>query len=342
LTQESKTMFIPSSDQRLTYCGAVSVQSNENWSKPWRMPWQDIELYPPELLPKLETPAGVRIRFATDSVNIKLIPAPLTAAGQVDLVINDEIIETVEFKQTAAEIAFAPLPSGKKTIELWLSQKMPMSICGIEIDDTATLKKSEDNRPKWITYGSSITQCGAAASPATTWPAIVARTRGLNLTCLGFGGQCHGDPVILKMIRDMPVDIVSMCLGINIHGNGSFNQRSFRPMVIGAIMTVRENHPDVPLVITSPIYCSDREDTPTPGNSGLSLKMMRDEISTAVEIMQARGDKKLFYLNGLDLFDVELAEYLPDGLHPDADGYHILGENFLREVFELSDAGKMI
>ena len=37
-----------------------------------------------------------------------------------------------------------------------------------------------------------------------------------------------------------------------------------------------------------------------------------------------------------------LAEYLPDDLHPNADGYRILGENFLREVFDLSEAGKMI
>ena len=333
-------MFISASDNRLSYCGAVSVQNTENWSKPWRMPWQDIELYPPGLLPKLETPAGVRIRFATDSINLKLLPAPLVAPGQIDLVIDNEIVETVDFKQTTNEIVFAPLPGGMKTIELWLSQKIQFGVCGLNIDDNASIEKAEDNRPKWITYGSSITQCGAAASPATTWPAIVARKQNLNLTCLGFGGQCHGDPVVLKMIRDLDADIISMCLGINIHGNGSFNTRSFRPMIIGAIMTVREKHPDTPLVITSPIYCPDREDLLNSGN--LSLKIMREEISTAVDIIQARGDNKLFYLNGLDLFDAELIDYLPDNLHPDADGYRILGENFIREVFELSEAGKLV
>ncbi len=333
-------MFISASDDRLSYCGAVSVQKTENWCKPWRMPWQDIELYPPQMLMHLQMPAGVRIRFATDSVNLKLIPAPLSDNGQMDLVIDNEIIETVEYLQTDEEIIFAPLPAEKKVVELWLSQRMPISVCSIVIDDNAMLEKSDDTRPKWITYGSSITQCGAASSPAATWPGIVARARDLNLTCLGFGGQCHGDPVILKMIRDLPSDVVSLCLGINIHGNGSFNERSFRPMVMGAIMTFREKNPDTPLVICSPIYCSNREDGLSA--SGLSLKMMRQMIAYSVEVMRNRGDKNLFYINGLNLFDAELAEYLPDNLHPNADGYRILGENFLREVFDLCEAGKMI
>ena len=334
-------MFISATDPRLTYCGAVSIQNNENWTRLWRAPWQDIELFPFDMLNHLSRPTGARIRFATDAINIKLIPTPLPSNAKFDLVIDNEIIETVEVDITSTEIVFSPLQKGMKTIEIWLSQCVPISVCGIKIDDGAALEKSEDDRPKWITYGSSITECGAAASPATTWPAIVARARNLNLTCLGFGGQCHGDPMILKMIRDMPADIISMCLGINIHGRGSMGRRAFRPMVIGAIMTVREKHPDTPLVICSPIYCPYREETGN-GPDGLSLKEMRDEISEAVKTCRKRGDEKLFYINGLDLFDVELAEYLPDNLHPNADGYRILGENFLREVFELSGAGKLV
>ncbi len=334
-------MFISASDPRLTYCGAVSIQSNENWTRLWRAPWDKLDLFPNDMLLQLSRPVGAKVRFSTNAVNIKLIPTPLSGNAKLDLVIDDEIIETVEADMACTEIEFSPLSEGTKTIEIWFSQCVPVSLCGIEIDDNATLEKSEDKRPKWITYGSSITECGAAASPAATWPGIVARSRGLNLTSLGFGGQCHGDPMILKMIRDMPADIISMCLGINIHGRGSMGRRTFRPMVIGAIMTIREKHPDTPLVICSPIYCPYREESGN-GPDGLSLQEMREEISEAVNICQKRGDKKLFYINGLDLFDVELAEYLPDNLHPNADGYRILGENFLREVFELSGVGKLV
>ena len=61
---------------------------------------------------------------------------------------------------------------------------------------------------------------------------------------------------------------------------------------------------------------------------------MRVEIQEAVESYKKRGDDKLYYVDGLNLFDESLAEYLPDDLHPDAKGYQIMGQNFLKEVFE--------
>ena len=33
-----------------------------------------------------------------------------------------------------------------------------------------------------------------------------ARTHNLDLTCLGYGGQCHLDPIVASMIRDLPAD----------------------------------------------------------------------------------------------------------------------------------------
>ena len=52
------------------------------------------------------------------------------------------------------------------------------------IDAGAKLELLMDPQPRWLVYGSSITQCGTAASPTETWPAIVARAKGLNHTNL--------------------------------------------------------------------------------------------------------------------------------------------------------------
>ena len=60
---------------------------------------------------------------------------------------------------------------------------------------------------------------------------------------------------------------------------------------------------------------------------------MRVEVAEAVESFKRRGDENIYYIDGLKLFDASLAEYLPDNLHPDATGYEIMGENFLKEVF---------
>ena len=52
----------------------------------------------------------------------------------------------------------------------------------------------EDARPKWVTYGSSITHCRTAESPSQTWPGVAARQSGLNLTCLGYGAVATWNP----------------------------------------------------------------------------------------------------------------------------------------------------
>ena len=61
---------------------------------------------------------------------------------------------------------------------------------------------------------------------------------------------------------------------------------------------------------------------------------MRDAVKRAVESFIKRGDKNIYYIDGLKLFGPELIDYLPDELHPDAKGMEFMAENFMNEVFE--------
>ena len=83
----------------------------------------------------------------------------------------------------------------------------------------------------------------------------------------------------------------------------------------------------------SPIWGHDRETTPNA--VGLTLQQMRVEVREAVESFRQRGDDNIYYVDGLKLFGEELAHLLPDNLHPNAEGYRRMGENFLKEVFEV-------
>ena len=48
--------------------------------------------------------------------------------------------------------------------------------------------------------------------------------------------------------------------------------------------------------------------------------------------MQAHGDHNLHYIHGPDLFGPEFAPRIPDGVHPDAEGYQLLGRRFVDGV----------
>ena len=316
---------------QLTWQGVVSLQKTEDWLMPWRTPHPMHVLFPEPLLERSAMPAGVRVSFQSNTTQISGNIVPQNESGMLDLCCDGEVIDSIDLKQKDS-FAFTGLSDGEKLIELWLPQFGKFQLRNLGIDDGATLKAFTDTRPRWITYGSSITQCRTAASPTQTWPAIVARTHGLNLTCLGYGGQCHLDAMVARMIRDLPADYISMCLGINIQGASSLGPRAFRPAIIGAVQIVREKHPDIPIVLMSPICSPPREEKPNA--VGFHLQRMREEVHAATEALQAHGDKRVHYVDGLSVFGEDYVHLLPDALHPDAEGYRVMGKNFTTVVAE--------
>ena len=324
-------MLIAHDDLRASWLGAVSVERTREWTRPWRVFHEERPLLPQALLERAAMPAGVRLAFTSDTTVVGGEVETQAESSPVDLVVNGEIIGSQPLAGTGA-FRFEGLPEGEKQIEVWLPQFGEFRLRALEVSDGATIEAQPDSRPRWVTYGSSITQCRAAASPTQTWPAIVARGRNFNLTCLGYGGQCHLDPLIARTMRELPADYLSMCVGINIYGAVSLNQRTFRPGICAFVQIVREKHSDTPFVVMSPIFSPPREDQPNA--VGFTLKAMREEVAQAVEDLRAYGDRHVHYVDGLHVFGPDLAHLLPDDLHPNAEGYRRMGDHFLRVVAE--------
>lgn len=314
---------------QLTWQGSISLQKTGDWVMPWRTPHPMHVLFPEPLLERSAMPAGVRISFRSNTTRVSGSIVSQNESGILDLCCDSEVVASLDMTQKDSFV-FENLSDSEKLIELWLPQFGSFQLRSFEIDDGATLEPFTDTRKRWVTYGSSITQCRTAASATQTWPAIVARERGLNLTCLGYGGQCHLDAMVARMIRDLPADYISMCVGINIQGASSLGARAFRPAIIGAVQIVREKHPNIPIVLMSPICSPAREETPNP--VGFHLKGMREEVQAAAEALQTHGDKHIHYVDGLSVFGEDYVHLLPDDLHPDAEGYRVMGKNFITQV----------
>lgn len=313
--------------------GAVSVQRGDGWIQPWRIPVEDFELFPPDGIGgTARRPAGVRLGLLSDTRVVEVGLAPSDMALALDCVIDDELAATCRVPPGADRASFADLPPGNKRIEIYLSQQWPVRLTGFAVEDGAAAAPVASGRPRWITYGSSITHSIDAASPAQTWPALVARRNRWDLTCLGFGGNCHIEPMVARMIRDLPADMISLCLGINVQGGGSLSARTFRPAVLGFVQIVRDGHPGVPIAVMSPILSPPRE---TKRNAvGLSLADIRAEIREAVAALRRRGDTGVHYVDGPEVFGEAELPHLPDQLHPDAEGQYLLAANFQHVVVE--------
>jgi len=315
-------------DPRIKWLGAISLDSNDEYVMSWRIPYEEIDLYNIDLMGRAAMPAGVRLTFQSNAEKLLFSCDSLEERSPVDLFVDGEYFGT-EATENRETFEFHGLSPGSKEIELWLPQYGEFRFKGLEIPDGASLAAS--TRPKltkWVTYGSSITQCRDATSPRLTWPSIVSRNRGSDLTCLGYAGQCHLDPLIARVIRDNDADLISLCVGINVYTNPSMNERTFGPNIVAFIKIIREKHPLTPIAIFSPIYSPGREETANV--VGFTLKGMRGEIKRSVDILISVGDKNLYYFDGLDILDAADAHLLHDGLHPNTEGYGLMAKNIIK------------
>lgn len=312
--------------------GHVSLERTARGVKPWRLPHGKSDLFPSagnSLMTRAELASGVSLRFRTDGDRVVLAfhADCEDPSFSLDLSADGEILETRRFTSRPGGEFLCEFPlkgEGEQDYGLWLPQFASVEVAYLEFPGAGFAEIPDDRRLRWLTYGSSITHCRAADSPGRTWPATAARKLDLNLTALGFGGQCHFDGMVGKVIRDREADIITLKLGINVFGGGSLNGRTYLPGVINLIHTIREKHPRTPLGIISPIFSCLRETEPNV--HGIVLPYMREWDKRAVEIFRDRGDDHIFYYDGLALFGPKDADHLPDDLHPDGEGYQLMGE----------------
>ena len=317
----------------------MSLEITDEYIRPWRLQYADLDLYYSELLiDKAANGAGVRLEFSTDSRSVALKFFPLDTSFfdaardtlTIDLEIVGQKILPVAFDHGSTEVIWPDLPEGEKRVSIWLHQFTSFSLRGIELDDGASFAATNRRQKRWTTYGSSITHSRDGLGPTGTWPSIVARQLDLDLTCLGFGGQCHLDPIYARTIRDLPADIISLKLGINTYGR-SLSARTFRPAVIGFVERIREKHPATPLLLCSPIYSATRESVAALGDD-YSLSFMRSEMVEVVDIYRRRGDRDIHYMSGLDLAGPEMAGLMPDDTHPNGEAQPAMAANFVKAV----------
>jgi hypothetical protein len=363
--------------------GAFDLDRTPHGVLPRRLPaWTRPQL--PDLFVEtmVTMTAGVRLVFATDSDSVELVSHPRTinmtagASNEVgrppvfQMLVNGELRPDVvahggtyvDIDRTKGDdgISFRiggtvvsrweGLGGGYKEIEIWLPTASSVELIDVRIDDGSMAKAVPSRRRRWVHYGSSISHCMDVDRPFDAWPPMVARQLGLELVDFGLAGQCQLDPFMARVIRDTPADVISLKVGINLVNHASMTERTFVPAVHGFIDTIREQHPETPLLVVSPITCPmvETHAGPTvPGVDGfevittdprarpvpLTLVGIRNLLAGVVETRRKIGDDRLHYLDGSRLFGPPDVGLLYDGLHPDPSGYALLGTRFADTAF---------
>jgi hypothetical protein len=148
-------------------------------------------------------------------------------------------------------------------VEIWLPQGAQVELINLSADGPVTAPPAPTG-PRWVHHGSSISHCIEADTPLGAWPVVAARIAGADLTSLGFAGNAMLDPFTARTLRDLPADLISVKVGINVVGADAMRMRTFPPAVDGFLDTIRDGHPETPLLVISPVSCPIVESAPGP------------------------------------------------------------------------------
>ncbi|MCX5103237.1 GDSL-type esterase/lipase family protein [Streptomyces sp. NBC_00439] len=358
--------------------GALDIETTAAGVMPRRLPaWTKEQYQDPSVYGATVMPSGVRLVFRTDARALEF--EVLTSTGQLDTDARPRPTGMLELLVDGAlagrrqapvgnvlrmagpgavqrrvpgepgTVRFAGLPAGMKNVELWLPQQTPTELVALRADGDV-LAPLPDGRHCWVHHGSSISHCIEADGPTGTWPVVAAALGGVEVINLSQAGNALLDPYVARTIRDTPADLISLKLGINVVALSAFRLRTFGPAVHGFLDTIRDGHPDTPLLLISPVSCPALEQVPGPTETGpdgritalgdpadvaggaLSLTVVRAELARIAAARRA-SDPHLHYLDGRALIGPDEADDLADGLHPTAAAYRRMGERFAAHAF---------
>ena len=366
--------------------GAVDLEPTTHGLLPHRLPaWARAQAgNDPQLAMAEAQPSGVRVVFRTRATVVELVTAPTklvyrgapprpqgvyeiyadgVPAGRQSVTGGTTV--TIDLATGAAEsdpgepgrARFEGLAATPKTIEIWLPHNEKTELVALRTDEPIEPAPAT-GRPRWLHHGSSISHGSNAAHPSGIWPAVAAARAGFELTNLGLSGSALLDPFTARTMRDLPADLISIKIGINVVNADLMRLRAFGPAVHGFLDTVRDGHPSTTLLVVSPILCPIHENTPGPGAfdpaalaegrisfiatgdpaeraaGKLTLTVIREELARIVT-ERAKTDPQLSYLDGRELYGAaDLATHpLPDRLHPDAATHLLIGERFADRAF---------
>lgn len=309
-----------------------------------RLPVRSKASFPPRVWTGAQSPAGVRIRFATDARTVRLTASGTTLQppphvtgitnGGVDLYV-DNIYRGSAAPDRAGKLGKEwelGREQARREITFYLPVARPLAIQEVVLDPRAAIwpaRKPAVSKPL-VFYGSSITQGSAASNPGVTYIALLSRWLDFDFVNLGFAGNGLGEPALAEAMAE----IDAACYVVDFWANPTTD--IYRENLPRFLDILRAKHPHTPILVTSPYY-NPSEDVP--GETGRRQIEKRAFTREHVLARIAKGDTKLLHVDGLEMLSREQADGLADGRHANSMGFYFCArglEPHLRTALQLA------
>ncbi|MFI7336665.1 SGNH/GDSL hydrolase family protein [Streptomyces sp. NPDC050085] len=306
--------------------------------RPVRADPVDRDLMPADTWERAQLPAGVRLEFRahgaaaveivyeglepTEADALRTVPSVFAVVGGVDVA-----------ALAGAHTARVPLPHRDGVFTVQLPEGLRPLIHDVRPVGGGTLEPVEPS-PRWLVYGDSIVEGWVASRPQFAWPAVVRRTLGVEDVNLGYAGAARGERVSARHLAALDAELLTVAFGTNCWARTPHSAQQLYETTRVFLATVRAGHPDLPLLVVSPVIRPDAEETPN--ELGATLGQLRDAVERAARDAAQAGDRRLRLLPGRPLLG---PEHLVDGVHPGDRGHLLIARAVAENLTEWNKSG---
>jgi len=289
----------------------------ENSPDLWRFPKRAEETIPKRVWTRSLVPDGGRIRLSCDTSRLAIRVQVISERKKpcyFDAYVGNELAGSAEATGTERIdlLLFEGKDRAKKDITIYLPNNHEASVFAVAVDQDASFHKPPPfalKRP-FVSYGSSVLQGTGASRGAMTYPAILARQLNLDFVNLGFGGAGKAEPEVVSLVNEIDACGFLFDLG---------KSYGLQPIEVFAKMldTIRASHPDVPIIVVTPIYSLREANEPEYKDKSEKLRVL---MRQAADERVKAGDKLMLVVEGLDIAGEKDADAFHDPTHPNDEG----------------------
>ena len=202
----------------------------------------------------------------------------------------------------------------------------------IGLQENARVLPPEDFSVKLpvVYYGSSITQGGCASRPSSSYQDMLSGRLNIDYINLGFSGAAKGETAMAEYIAKLDMSAFVMDYDHNAESPEKL-EKTHEPFY----KLIRNARPDLPILIMSRPGSLKQPDSPAQREDNLKrLEIVRKTYRNAV----AAGDKNVWFINGMTLFDEIDGNGTVDRCHPTDLGFWSMAnkiEPVLRDMLKL-------
>ncbi|MEV0322324.1 GDSL-type esterase/lipase family protein [Streptomyces sp. NPDC050658] len=293
--------------------------------RPVRADPADRDRLPGDTWERAGLPAGVRLEFTARGVRAVEVAYVGVAASGTDAYRAEPPVFTLLGPRPeegasdtpagpGSHLAVLELPYPDGDFTLHLPETLRPTLTGLRPVGGGTLEPAP-GRPRWLVYGDSIAEGWSASRPHLAWPAPAGRALGVDTVNLGYAGAARGELASAQQLAALDADLITVAFGTNCWSRTPHSAGLLYETTRAFLGLVRRGHPDVPLLVVSPVVRPDAESTPN------ALGATLGELRAAVE--RAARDAGAELLPGGDLLE---PRHLVDGVHPGDAGHAVLAD----------------